>query len=100
MNDILPYLTTAYAWALAHPEYSGPALVLVLMTIYSYVPRTPPKNPTLLLLWGVLERLTFLSWERWGGNLKAFGVVSPNPDEWASEKPTVKDAPALPPKAK
>lgn len=99
MADLQSFIFNAYAWAIAHPEYSGPALVLVLMSVYSYVPRTPPKNPTLLLLWGVLERCTFLSWERWGGPLKMFGVVSPNPDTWASEAPTRKDTPTQPPKA-
>lgn len=90
MNDVYQYLMLAWAWCLAHPEYSGPALSLLLLTVYSYVPRTPPKNPTLFLLWCVLERLTFMTFTKWGGPLKMFGVVEPLPMFDASEAPTRK----------
>lgn len=97
MTELQTQILAVWAWCWAHPEYSGPALAFLLLTIYSYVPRTPPKNPTLFQLWSVLERLTFLSWAKWGGPLKMFGVVEPNPETWAQEQPTRKDTPTLPP---
>lgn len=83
MDSILQYLAIVWAWCLANPQYSGPALAFVLLTVYSYVPRTPPSNPTLYVLWRVLERFTFLAWDKWGGPFKWIGIVSPDPAQWA-----------------
>lgn len=88
-------LLVAWAWCLAHPEIVIPIIVYLLFNV---IPRTPPKNRTWFALWSLAERAMVLSWDRWGGKAKAIGIVSPNPDEWASEKPTVKDAPTIPPK--
>lgn len=94
MDFTLSYFTWVSAWVAAHPELAGAALVFALLLIYSFVPRKPPKNPTLFLLWSIFERVTFMTWEKWGGPFKSIGIISPNPDEWASEQPTKKETPA------
>lgn len=81
-------LQTAYEWYTTNIQYTGPSTALVLLCVYSYIPRIPPKDPTLFLLWSVLERLTFLTWAKWGGPLKWIGVVAPSPEVWASEAVT------------
>lgn len=95
MQEAQTYLLAIWAWCLAHPEIAVPIVVYVA---YNIVPRTPPKNRTLFAIWALFERLVVLSWDRWGGSAKLIGIVSPNPDEWAQEQPTVKDGPTLPPK--
>lgn len=96
MEQAQAYLLVIWAWCLAHPEIVVPLIVYVA---YNVIPRTPPRNRQLFALWSVAERLMVLGWDRWGGRAKSLGIVSPSPDEWAQEKPTVKDSPTLPPKA-
>lgn len=74
------------AWCLAHPEIVVPVIVYI---VYNVIPRTPPRDRRLFALWSIAERLLVLSWDRWGGRAKLLGVVSPDPDTWAQEKPTV-----------
>jgi len=74
MDTITHWASVALAWAVAHPEWSIPIAVYLVVNV---MPRKPPTNPTLRRLWGVSERLMMLSWDRWGGRLKALGLVLP-----------------------
>lgn len=94
MNEVYRYLLIIWAWCLAHPEIVVPAIVYLA---YNIIPRTPPANRQLFALWSIVERAMVLGWAKWGGPWKALGIVSPSPEEWAAEKPTVKDSPTLPP---
>jgi hypothetical protein len=81
-------LQTIYAWLIANPEIWVPILVYVCWNV---IPRQPPTDRRLFALWSVGERLMVLGWDRWGGNAKALGVVSPDPAGWADEAVTKKE---------
>ena len=55
--------------------YLVAALVSYLLLVLSKLP--PPENPTLRVFWRAFVRMSFLTWDAWGGKLKLPGVIEP-----------------------
>lgn len=67
-------MTDAWEWLNAHPLLVG-LLALWILTSLAHLP--PPSDPRVRVLWEAMVRVTFLSWDRYGGRFKLPGAVYP-----------------------
>jgi hypothetical protein len=61
-------------WLTDHTE----VIALAIYVVINIIPRKPPADPRWRIAWRAVEILCVLSWDRWGGSLKALGTVRPH----------------------
>ena len=82
--------TAVLAWLLANPMIPG---FLVFFGLFGIARLPPPKNKRFRLLWSILARAMFTTWDVWGASkLKIPGTLSPRPP-WEDNPNWPDDAP-------